>query len=181
LLAAEEVMGMRRYLLVLDTDLPIRDEELRQGPIGDLAARDGREPNEVVVLSLASSPRGSAMELLLGAGISIATVVPVLSRAPRPDRDVSAAAEHRMNRVVQHLKEIGCQASGIISDSDLLEAVRAETRTRDYDQVILATSRQGGAWLARLLRRDPVHRLRRRCKQPLTVVPLGQAVASGGG
>jgi hypothetical protein len=28
---------------------------------------------------------------------------------------------------------------------------------------------------ARLLRRGPVHQLRRRCKQPLTVLPLGQA------
>jgi hypothetical protein len=174
-------MGVRRYLLVLDTDLPVRDEELHRGPIGHLAARHGQEPNVVVVLSLASSPRGSAMELLLGAGISIATVVPVLSRAPRPDHDVSTAAEHRMNHAVQQLKGIGCQASGIISDSGLLEAVRAETRAHDYDQVILATSRQGGPWLARLLRRDPVHRLRRRCKQRLTVVPLGQAVVSRGG
>src|SRR6202035_5001955 len=115
-------MGMRRYLLVLDTDLPIRDEELYRGPIGHLAARHGQEPNEVVVLSLASSSRGSAMELLLGAGISIATVVPVLSRAPRPDHDVSTAAEHRMNHAGQQLKGIGCQASGIISDSGLLEA-----------------------------------------------------------
>jgi len=48
-----------------------------------------------------------------------------------------------MHRAVQHLRGIGCQASGIISDGDLLEAVRAETRAHDYDQVILATSRQG--------------------------------------
>jgi hypothetical protein len=174
-------MGMQRYLLVLDTGLPIRDEELHSEPISQLAARHGQEPGEVVVLSLASSPRGSTMELLLGAGISIATVVPVLARAPRPDHDVGAAAEHRMHRAVQQLKGIGCQASGIIRDSDLLQAVRAETRAHDYDQVILATSRQDGPWLARLLRRDPVHRLRRRRKQPLTVVPLGQAASSSGG
>jgi hypothetical protein len=171
-------MDMQRYLLVLDTDLPIRDEELHRGPISHLAARHGQEPTEVVVLSLASSPRGSTMELLLGAGVSIATVVPVLSRAPPPEHDVSAAAEHRMNRAVQHLRGIGCQASGIISDSDMLQAVRAETRAHDYDQVILATSRQSGPWLARLLRRDPVHQLRRRYKHQLTVIPLGQAAAS---
>ena len=85
-----------------------------------------------------------------------------------------------MHRAVQQLKRIGCQATGIISDSDMLEAVRAETLARDYDRVILATSRQGGPGLARLLRRDPVHRLRRRLKQRLTVLPLGQAAASGG-
>ena len=174
-------MGMQRYLLVLDTDLPIADEELRGGPVGLPAAGQGQEPAEVVVLALTRLPRGSTMELLLGAGISIGTVVPVLARPPRPDHDVSAAAEHRMHRAVQQLNRIGCQASGIISDSDMLEAVRAETRAHDYDQVILATSRQGGPWLARLLRRDPVHRLRQAFKQRLTVLPLGQAAAGRGG
>ena len=176
-------MGMDRYLLVLDTDLPVGDEELRRGPISDLAARHDQEPNEVVVLSLAGSARGSTMstmELLLGAGISIGTVVPVLSRAAGADQDAGAGAEHRMHRVVQQLKGIGCLASGIISDSDLLEAVRAETRAHDYDQVILATSRHGSPWLARLLRRDPVQQLRRRCKQQVIVVPLGQAASRGG-
>ena len=85
-----------------------------------------------------------------------------------------------MHQVVQQLKAVGCQASGIISDHDMLEAVRAETRAHDYDQVILATSRRDGPWLARLLRRDPVHKLRRRCRHPVTVISLGQAVASGG-
>jgi hypothetical protein len=174
-------MGMQRYLLVLDTGLPVGDEELDRGLAGYLAARQGQEPGEVVVLSLASSPRGSTMELLLGAGISIGTVVPVLARAPPPDHGAGAAAEHRMHRAVQQLTRIGWQASGIISDSDLLEAVRAETRAHHYDQVILATSRQGDPWLARLLRRDVVHRLGRRCKQPLTVIPLGPEAGSRGG
>ena len=174
-------MGMQRYLLVLDTDLPVTDEEPIRGAVAHLAAGHRQEPPEVVVLSLVSGPRGSTMELLLGAGISIGTVVPVLARAPQADHDVSAAAEHRMHRAVQHLKAVGCQASGIISDHDMLEAVRAETRAHDYDQVILATSRPGGPGLARLLRRDPVHRLRRRCKQRLTVLPLGQAAVSKGG
>lgn len=172
---------MQRYLLVLDTDLPAGGEELDQELLGCLAARPGQEPGEVVVLSLASSPRGSIMELLLGAGISIGTVVPVLSRAPPPDRRVGAAAEHRMRRAVQQLTGIGWQARGIISDTDLLAAVRAETRAHDYDQVILATSRPAGPWLARLLRRDAVHQLGRRCKQPLTVVPLSQAASGRGG
>ena len=174
-------MGMQRYLLVLDTGLPVTEEEAIRGAVSDLAAGHGQEPAEVVVLSLVNAPRGSTMELLLGAGVSIGTVVPVLSRAPRPGHHVSASAEQRMHQAVQQLKAIGCQASGIISDSDMLEAVRAETRANDYDQVILATSGQGGPWLARMLHRDSVHKLRRRCKQPLTVVPLGQAAASSGG
>lgn len=174
-------MSMQRYLLVLDTDLPATDEEFQRGPVAHVAAGHGQEPAEVVVLSLVRAPRGSTMELLLGAGISIGTVVPVLSRAPPPDQRVSAAAEQRMHKAVQQLTAIGCQASGIISDNDLLEAVRAETRVHDYDQVILATSRQSGPWLAGVLRRDLVHRLRRRCKQPVTVVSLGHQAASRGG
>lgn len=169
---------MQRYLLVLDTDLPVTDEEPIRRAVAQVAVGHAQESAEVVVLSLVSCPRGSTMELLLGAGVSIGTVVPVLSRAPRPDQRVSAAAEQRMHQAVQHLKAVGCQASGIISDRNMLEAVRAETRAHDYDQVILATSRQSGPRLARLLRRDPVHRLPRRCKQPVTVLPLGQAAAS---
>ena len=74
-----------------------------------------------------------------------------------------------MHRVVQHLRGMGFQASGIISDSDLLEAVRAETRAHDYDQVIRATGRQGGTWLARGLRLDPIHQLRRRWGERLVI------------
>jgi len=44
LLGAEEVMGMQRYLLVLDTDLSIADEELHGGPFGVPAAGHGQEP-----------------------------------------------------------------------------------------------------------------------------------------
>jgi hypothetical protein len=82
--------------------------------------------------------------------------------APRPGHDINAAAEHRMNLAVRHLKTIGYQASGIISDLELVKAVRAETQAHDYDEVILATGRPGGSWLARSLHLDPIHQLRRR-------------------
>ncbi|HEV3295614.1 MAG TPA: hypothetical protein VG123_42105, partial [Streptosporangiaceae bacterium] len=93
--------------------------------------------------------------------------------APRPDHDISAAAGHRMNLAVRHLKTIGCQANGLISDEDLVKAVRSETRSHDYDEVILATGRQEGSWLARVMGRDPVHRLRRQLGQRLIVFPGG--------
>jgi len=79
-----------------------------------------------------------------------------------------------MNLALQHLKTIGCQASGLLSDeNDLVKAVRSETRGHDYDKVILATGRQGGSSLARGLRLDPIHQLRRRLGQQLIVFPLG--------
>ena len=79
-----------------------------------------------------------------------------------------------MNLALRHLKTIGCQASGLLSDEDdLVKAVRAETKRHDYDEVILATGRQGGTSLARGLHLDPVHQLRRRLGQRLIVFPRG--------
>jgi hypothetical protein len=43
--------------------------------------------------------------------------------------------------LTSHLQATGCQASGIISDEDLMDAVRAEIRSHSYDAMILATSR----------------------------------------
>ncbi len=156
---------MRRYLLVLDMDLLALDEALDQEPINYLVARREREPCEVVVLSLVSTRQAKlpAMELLLGAQVGKFPV------APTPDHDVSSEAEHRMNLAVQHLTAIGCQASGVISDEDLMKAVRSETRGHDYDEVILATGRQESAALAQVLHLDPLHRLRRRWGKRLVV------------
>jgi hypothetical protein len=171
----KEVMGMRRYLLVLDMDLLTMDEEHELEPINYLVARQEQEPCEVVVLSLVTDqPKLAALELLLGAQ---AGKFPV---APRPDHDIGAAAEHRMNLAVRQLKMIGCQASGIISDEDLVKAVRAETRGHDYDEVILATGRQDSSRLARLMGRDPVQQLRRQWGQRLVVFPGGRHQRSPG-
>jgi hypothetical protein len=68
---------------------------------------------------------------------------------------------------------IGGLGSGIISDEELSKAVRAELGGHEYDQVILATGRQQGSWLARLLGRDPVHQLRRRLGRRLRVFAEG--------
>jgi len=158
---------MGRYLLVLDMDLLAADELHDFAPISYLVARRDRdrEPCEVVVLSLVTDqPKLPAKELLLGAGIGKFPV------APRPDHDIGADAEHRMNLAVRHLTTIGCQASGIVSDEDLVRAVRAETRGHPYDEVILATGRQRGSLAARLTGRDPVRRLRRRTRR-LVVFP----------
>ena len=75
---------------------------------------------------------------------------------------------------MRHLKTIGCEASGLISDEeDLVKAVLTEIRSREYAEVLLVTGRQRGSWLARSLHTDPVHRLRRRLGQRLVVFPLG--------
>ena len=161
---------MQRYLLVLDMDLLAVDEQLGLEPISYLLARQEEQPSDVVVLSLADHrhARLPALELLLGTSSNI-TKFPV---APQPDHDIGAAAEQRMNLAVHRLRLIGCQASGFISDDGLVTAVRTETRARHYDQVILATGRQPGTWLARALHRDPAHRLRPRLGQRLIVFPL---------
>jgi len=159
----------KRYLLVLDRDLLAVDEQLGLEPINHLVAQQEQEPCDVVVLSLVSTrqARLPAMELVLGARSGKFPV------APQPDHDISAAAEHRMDLAVRHLKTIGCRASGLISDEDLVKAVHSETRRHEYDKVILATGREGGRWLARALRLDPVHQLRRRMGQRLIIFPPG--------
>ena len=165
---------MRRYLLVLDMDLLALDEELDLEPINYLVTRQEQERSEVVVLSLVATRQAklSSLELLLGAAQG--THVPQkFPRAPRPDHDINAAAEHRMNRAVRHLRTIGYQASGFISDEELVKAVRAETRRHDYDEVLLATGRQGGTRLVRGLRLAPIHQLRRRWGRRLTVFTSG--------
>lgn len=156
---------MQRYLLVLDMDLLAVDEKFDLEPINYLVAQQDQEPCEVVVLSLVdtSQTKLPAMELLLGARVGKFPV------APRPDHDISAGAEHRMNLAVRHLTLIGCQASGLISDEDLLKAVRRETRAHDYDKVILATGRQNGSGLPGVLHLDPIHQLRRRWSDRLIV------------
>lgn len=164
---------MRRYLLVLDMDLLAIDEELDLEPINHIAGQQEQEPCEVTVLSLVKTPQEKlpALELLLGARVGKFPV------APRPDHDISAAAEHRMNLAVRHLKMLGCRAGGIVSDQDLVAAVRAETRGHAYDGVIVATGMQGDSRLARFLHLDPVHQLRRRWGKRLTVFE-GEPVAS---
>jgi len=171
-------MTMRRYLLVLDMDLLALDEELDLQPINYLVAQQEQQPCEVVVLSLVASREAklSPLELVLGAATGHAQQAPAkYPTAPQPGHDINAAAEHRMYLAVRHLKTIGCQASGLISDHDLVRAVAAETRAHNYDEVILATGRQDGTRLARWLRLDPVHRLRRRWGQRLTVFASGPA------
>jgi hypothetical protein len=165
---------MRRYLLVLDMDLLAVDEEHDLEPINYLVKRQEHEPCEVVVLSLVETSQAklSPLELVLGAATGRAASEPTkFPTAPRPDHDVSAAAEHRMNLAVRHLKTIGCQASGVISDQELVKAVRAESAAHDYDEVILATGRQNGSRLGRLMGLDPVQQLRRKWGKRLIVFP----------
>jgi hypothetical protein len=165
-------MAMRQYLLVLDMDLLAVNKELDQQPINYLVAQQEQQPCNVVVLSLMATRQAklSPLELVLGAATAQGHSAPAkYPGAPQPGHDTSAAAEHRMNLAVRHLKSIGFQASGIISDQELVKAVRAETRAHHYDEVILATGRQGGTRVARGLHLDPVHQLRRRQGQRLVI------------
>jgi hypothetical protein len=151
----QEVITVPQYLLVLDIDLLALDEQLDLQPINYLAGLQEKEPCEVVVLSLVDSGlRQTPAEFLLALRVGVYPA----ARSPDP---ATTAAEHRMNLTVQHLKTIGFKASGIISDEDLLRAVRREARARHYDQVILATGHRDDGWLARAVGPNLIHRLRR--------------------
>ena len=116
-------MAMRRYLLVLD--MLALDEELDQGPISYLVAQQEQQPCNVVVLSLVATRQAklSPLELVLGAATAHGQSAPAkYPGAPDAGHDIIAAAQHRMNLAVRHLKAIGCQASGLISDHELVKA-----------------------------------------------------------
>jgi hypothetical protein len=160
-------MVVRRYLLVLDMDLLAVDEQCEQGPISYLVAQQEHERCEVVVLSLVTDQTQSAAEMLIFAQLGR------MPLTPPPDSGIRAVAEHRMDLATHYLKVIGCEASGLVSDENLENAVRSETRARDYDGVILAARRLGGSWLARVLHLDPLHKLRRRWGERLIVCQPG--------
>ena len=61
----------------------------------------------------------------------------------------------------------------MISDHDLVNAVRTETARHDYAEVILATGRQQGSGLTRVVGRDRVQQLRRKWGERLIVFPEG--------
>jgi hypothetical protein len=177
----EEVAGMPRYLLVLDMDLLPVDKLLDPEPVSYLMARQEEQPCEVTVLSVAGTRRArlSGWERVLGGAAANISPLPVkLPMAPGPGHDVSTAAEHHMHAAVRQLETVGCQASGIISDEDLVKAVQSVTRGRRYDEVILATGSEGGTRLARVLGRDPVHQLRRRWGRRLIVFSHGPGTIS---
>jgi len=97
-----------------------------------------------------------------------------LGQAALPGHDVQAA-EQRMSSAVQQLKRVGCHATGVITGQrQLVNAVRAETHSRNYDEVIVVTGRRS-PWLVRALGLDPVQRLRLRLGHRLVALPLGAA------
>ena len=95
---------------------------------------------------------------------------------PRPCRSMpSPGPEHRMNSAVLQLEQAGCHAVGVITGQRQLDAaVRAEIHGHVYDEGIAVTGRRSPR-PARLLRLEPVHRLRLRLGHRLTVFPLGAA------
>ena len=99
---------MRRYLLVLDTDLLALDDKLDQEPINYLVEQQEQDQSEVVVLSLAGQTKLSSLELVLGGASSGISTLAKFPTGPPPDHNLSAAAEQRMNLTVRHLKAIGC-------------------------------------------------------------------------
>jgi hypothetical protein len=84
----EDVVDMRRYLLVLDTDLLALDDKLGQEPINYLLQQQEQEQSEVVVLSLAGQTKLSSLELVLG-GATSGIFAPAKSPiTPQPDHDL---------------------------------------------------------------------------------------------
>ena len=162
---------MRRCLLVLDREL-VAEDEPRPAPVSYLAARQEQEPCQVVVLALVRSSQAQVPAFMR---LRMSNSIGRYGRANLPRHDVKAA-EHRMNSAVFQLERAGCHATGVITRQRQLSlAVRGEIHGRHYDEVLLVTGRSSGTWLSRLMRLDPVHRLRLRLGHRLVIFPLGAA------
>jgi hypothetical protein len=115
---AGEVIGMQRYLLVLDTGLPVTRKELDRGPVSLLAARQEQEPGEVVVSLAATGQAKSSLDLLLGTALTLHMPVPAkYPLAARPGHGVNVAAERRMNLAVQGV-------CGVLGSNSLWRTIR---------------------------------------------------------
>jgi hypothetical protein len=131
--------------------------------------------------TLASPTLAEAIEERLGRGpASFHVVVPATPVAGGLtwDEDASrAAAEQRLEAIVQHLCDLGAtDATGEIGVPDPVAAANDALYGRDIDEVILSTLPAG---ISRWLGQDVPSKMRGAVPVPVTVVTAKEAVTSG--
>lgn len=81
--------------------------------------------------------------------------------------EAAAAAQERLDDVLERLRGIGVEASGEVGASDPLAAVDDALRSRPFDEIILSTLPPG---ISRWLGQDVPSRMRSLVSIPVTVV-----------
>jgi CRP-like cAMP-binding protein len=111
---------MRRYLVVADETIggkPLLDE---------IRARHEAGSSRFLVLVPASVPRE---------GLTWT------------DSEARGLAQDRLDRVLNHLQELGAQGSGSVADPDPLLAIQDTLRQEDVDEVILSAPSKRSGWM----------------------------------
>jgi GABA permease len=85
---------------------------------------------------------------------------------PDPEHD-RAVAQGRLDTALQQLAAHGVQAGGEVGDADPVRAVKAALRSRQVDEIIVATLPEH---LSKWLRQDLPHRLEHHFHVPVTHV-----------
>jgi GABA permease len=107
----------------------------------------------------------------------VVPATPVVHRLTWDEGETQAAAQRRLDTIIDRIRALGGQASGEIGVSDPVDAVHDAIRGRSVDGVILSTLPQG---VSRWLGQDVPGRLRDSLSVPVTVVTAAPEAASAG-
>lgn len=88
-----------------------------------------------------------------------------VSLGPSPTERAYALARQRLDRALDHLRELGATVDGEVGDPEPLEAVRIALGRFATDEIVISTLPQG---VSHWLRRDLPARLRKGCGIPVT-------------
>jgi nucleotide-binding universal stress UspA family protein len=116
------------------------------------------------------SLREALAERLADGPVRAHVVVPMSPGAGRlswDERESRAAAQTRLDEMLERLHEMGAEADGEVGDRDPVMAVRDALRRTEVDEVIVSTLPRG---LSRWLGEDVPSRLRDSVRVPVTVV-----------
>ncbi len=130
--------------------------------------------------TLASPTLAEAIEERLGRGPASFHVVvpatPVAGGLTWDEETSRAAAEQRLEAIVQHLCDLGAtDATGEIGVADPVAAAHDAISGREVDEVILSTLPPG---LSRWLGQDVPSKMRGTVSVPVTIVTAKEAIAS---
>ena len=88
-----------------------------------------------------------------------------VSLGPSPTERAYALAQQRLDRALDHLRQLGATVDGEAGDPEPLEAVRVALGRSAADEIVISTLPRG---LSHWLRRDLPARLRKGCDIPVT-------------
>jgi hypothetical protein len=150
-----------RILAVIGDELIGADEGRDWAVMEALVAANGPASIDVHVLTVVNRPRES---MLFGMPLGRAVGRTSLPRAT--GYDAGESARQRLDRALQHLRDLGLRVSGEVAEGDAYHAVRRQVAKSHYDRVLLLLHDRGPL-LTRLVGRGAPARLKRSLPIPV--------------